>query len=127
VSVIWQPVTQTARKEHPCSWCGEAIAKGEEYWRWVWEDRGELVAVKVHLDCRDAWQRDGAEFAEPSEARRGMTMDETAIYETTHPTCEECEREFHAPEATYCNVPYLCPDCARAMKAREKREAEDAD
>ena len=43
-----------ARKQHECWWCGETIKPKEKYARWLWED-GELLVIKVHIECREAW------------------------------------------------------------------------
>ena len=39
-----------ARKDHRCTWCGETISKGENYWKWT----GVIDAwttSRVHPEC----------------------------------------------------------------------------
>lgn len=118
MGMVGQVESRKARKTHKCSWCDDPIEHSEEYVRWLWKDGADMVPVKCHLDCYDAWQRDGAEFANPSEARRGMTFDEAYDYNLTHPVCEGCGREFHAPDVKWPGLPpELCPECLEKESA----------
>lgn len=47
---------QTARKEYACIWCGEGIAKGATYFRWVGTNDGDLQSNAFHLECEAAAQ-----------------------------------------------------------------------
>jgi hypothetical protein len=67
----------TARKEHVCFWCGEAIAVGESYFRWTWVSDAAVETIKTHPECREAWSTlppgdDEVPFAEFS---RGCTCE----------------------------------------------------
>jgi hypothetical protein len=42
-----------ARKEHRCTWCGEAISPGSEYLRWMSVD-DSMYTNKMHRECFDA-------------------------------------------------------------------------
>lgn len=55
------------RKNHICFWCGEKILKGDPYTRWAWVD-GSIDVVKVHPECRDAWNKASDEEGYPYEA-----------------------------------------------------------
>lgn len=44
-----------ARKDHKCYWCGNKIKKGKTYHRWACFTDGTAFAIKVHLECKDAW------------------------------------------------------------------------
>ena len=57
--------TQTARKQHVCYWCGEKIIPGEKYTSWCWVDYGSFDSVKVHPECKAAW--DSLEHYESDE------------------------------------------------------------
>jgi len=51
------PTKQKARVRHCCTWCGQHINPGEEYWRWAsFEDAG--FTNKMHPECRDACNRE---------------------------------------------------------------------
>jgi len=54
--VIGYKKIKKCRKNHRCFWCGELITKGQPYVRWCWVD-GDLETIKVHPECRDAWNR----------------------------------------------------------------------
>ena len=46
-----------ARKQHKCTWCGEAIAKGESYWKW--KSAGDAwFTSKMHPECREPFVED---------------------------------------------------------------------
>ena len=69
---IGNATTRVALKQHYCWWCGEKIEPGEEYYRWVWKDDGELLPTKVHPECRVAWSKlpyDEAEVEQGEFAR----------------------------------------------------------
>lgn len=58
-----------ARKEHPCSWCGQAIAEGEKHSVWTGLFEGEFQTNRMHSECYGAWskldsldQEDGYEY-----------------------------------------------------------------
>ena len=42
-----------ARRAHVCTWCNEAIAPGDTYWRWVTFEDSAFVS-KMHPECREA-------------------------------------------------------------------------
>lgn len=46
-----------ARKPHVCTYCGEAIEKGDVYLYWTNYD-GAWVANRLHLECREALMED---------------------------------------------------------------------
>ncbi len=46
-------VALRARKEHRCTWCGESIAPGSEYLRWMSVD-DSMYTNKMHRECFDA-------------------------------------------------------------------------
>ena len=64
-----------ARKSHRCWWCWEQIEPGEEYIRWPWKDAGQVVTIKLHPECKAAW--DGSEVDEimGGEYCRGCTCE----------------------------------------------------
>ena len=48
-------VIRKARKAHRCFWCDELIAKGETYHTWTCFDAGDILVIKVHIECHAAW------------------------------------------------------------------------
>lgn len=40
-----------ASKEHTCTWCGQAINKGEKYIHWLSIDAETPVVNKLHPEC----------------------------------------------------------------------------
>jgi hypothetical protein len=64
-----------ARKRHECWWCSEWIESGEHYAKWVWKDGGDLLPVKVHLECRTAWAEIGDEGVGFGDFCRGCTCE----------------------------------------------------
>jgi len=52
--------TLTAAKKQRCSWCGEIINVGEQYFRYRFWNNKEVGVVKMHPECFDAMQ-DAAE------------------------------------------------------------------
>ena len=86
MSFVHEPRTRTARKAHPCWWCGELIAAGGRYVIWTWADNGEIGEVRVHPECKTAWDtldRDDAECVGFSDFSRGCICE--------HGDCH-CER-----------------------------------
>ena len=67
--------TPTARKPHRCWWCAERIEPGEKYNRWVWKDGRDLLAVKCHPECYDAWAEIGGEEVDYGDFCRGCTCE----------------------------------------------------
>lgn len=47
-------LVMSARRTHTCSWCGELIAKGENYHRYVGIHEGVFQSHGMHPECRDA-------------------------------------------------------------------------
>ena len=45
----------TAKKVHSCSWCDQRIDTGESYFRYRWFDGGDAGTVKLHPECKQAW------------------------------------------------------------------------
>ena len=91
---VLQEKERKARTEHICSYCGEAIKKGEIYdWAKLVYD-GDLYEWKNHKKCgfiaSQLW-----EFADPDE---GMTED-----------------DFMDACARFCRT-FVCPDCPHADK-----------
>jgi hypothetical protein len=48
------PVKHRARRQHICTWCGQRISPGEEYWTWASYDAGDCFSNKMHQECRAA-------------------------------------------------------------------------
>lgn len=48
--------TPTARKEHRCDWCAEAVEVGEQYERWSYILDGDFITSKMHRECLRAAQ-----------------------------------------------------------------------
>jgi len=55
--ILGEATMQKAAKEHDCWWCGELIFQHENYARWTWKDGNGLLSVKVHEECRTAWNQ----------------------------------------------------------------------
>jgi hypothetical protein len=56
-------VALRARKEHRCTWCGEAIPPASEYLRWMSVD-DSMYTNKMHRECFDAChEEDENEYA----------------------------------------------------------------
>ena len=51
------PKTVKARKPHKCYWCGEPISPGDVYEQWTCFDDGNATNVKVHGECKEAWDK----------------------------------------------------------------------
>lgn len=47
-----------ARREHVCTYCGEAIEIGTRYPRWASYDDGRAFTNKMHPECLDAARED---------------------------------------------------------------------
>lgn len=66
---------KAARVPHQCSWCNEAISKGEPYERWRWYDSGDASTCRMHPECSKACSEWCAEYDEhefdTNENRRG--------------------------------------------------------
>lgn len=78
--------TQTAKKEHRCSWCGQQILVGESYLRSRVVFEGDPQTNKLHLECADAAAEDYREWGEgyvPYENAR-PAKSTTASGETKH-------------------------------------------
>lgn len=43
--------TRKARKQHRCYLCNESIVIGEQYIDRVGTDNGEIIAMKMHMEC----------------------------------------------------------------------------
>ena len=54
----------TARKDHECQSCGEAIMTGEQYKRWVCFEDGSASTVKMHPECLAAHTAEAARCGE---------------------------------------------------------------
>ncbi len=54
---VTTPKEIKARKEHRCYWCGEMILIGNQYIRWCCFDSGIVCDVKVHQECKCAWDK----------------------------------------------------------------------
>jgi len=68
----------TARKPHTCIWCGEQIAKGENYRDVSGKYNGDFQVNKYHWECSTAslealHKHDVREF-EPHEFYRGLSL-----------------------------------------------------
>lgn len=51
MSYVSDPIRCVARKEHRCTWCGEAILSGEQYFTWRSVDDGRWCQSKMHSEC----------------------------------------------------------------------------
>lgn len=49
---VTQATSHKAKKRHRCSWCGESILPGEEYYRYRYYDGPDASTVKMHLECK---------------------------------------------------------------------------
>jgi hypothetical protein len=60
--------TQKARRVWKCWWCGERIEVNEQYSSWRWADGSDVMTVRVHSECEQAWNalavEDGYGYAE---------------------------------------------------------------
>lgn len=74
---VGEVTVQKAAKEHTCWWCGELIFQHETYARWTWKHGRDLTAVKVHTECREAWNSlpYGEHEVEFGEFCRGCTCE----------------------------------------------------
>jgi predicted RNA-binding Zn-ribbon protein involved in translation (DUF1610 family) len=80
MSVLGEVLEPVARKRHVCFWCGERIAIGEKHARWAWADCGSVATVRVHAECRKAWDGAAADNggwyeADPHEHTRGCACE----------------------------------------------------
>jgi hypothetical protein len=66
---------QRACKRHQCHYCGEVIEIGTVYTRWAWKDDGDLLTVKCHPECHEAWGELGDEELGFGEMCRGCTCE----------------------------------------------------
>ena len=57
----------TARTNHVCTWCGEAINAGESYHRYRWFGSDGPVQVKMHPECLDAMRDEARAEGGPIE------------------------------------------------------------
>ena len=48
-------IERKARKSHACWWCGERITAGNRYFTWTSFDDPPPLVVKVHPECKKAW------------------------------------------------------------------------
>lgn len=75
-----EQTTQTARKTHRCSWCGEVINPGDTYARWRYFGDDGPSTVKMHPECDDAQKRHVDQGGENEfflyESGRGQTEKE---------------------------------------------------
>jgi hypothetical protein len=55
MSAVCGQKTPVARSRHFCWWCDGAIEKGTKYAQWTWIDDGPPEVVRVHLECKAAW------------------------------------------------------------------------
>ena len=44
-----------------CEWCGQHIAIGERYGKWLFYDGGERSTVYAHAECLEAWNEAATE------------------------------------------------------------------
>ena len=49
--------TRRRGKDRFCNWCGQKIAIGEQYAKWLYFDGGMRGSVRAHAECADAWMR----------------------------------------------------------------------
>jgi len=74
--------TPKARKSHVCDWCGELIEKSTTYYRYSGNNSGDFQCTKMHLECRDAMDRDIKDYDSwdyefiPRDNPRGKTIAE---------------------------------------------------
>ena len=47
--------TKLRGKIRRCGWCGQPIAIGERYTKWLYFDGGARNTVYAHSECADAW------------------------------------------------------------------------
>ena len=75
--ILGEVTTQKAAKEHTCWWCGELIFQHETYVRWTWKDGNDLLPIKVHEECRKAWNQLPSDEREVefAEFNRGCTCE----------------------------------------------------
>jgi hypothetical protein len=75
--ILGEVTTQKAAKEHTCWWCGELIFQHETYVRWTWKNGNDLLSIKVHEECRKAWNElpSDEQEVEFSEFNRGCTCE----------------------------------------------------
>ena len=45
---------KAARKAARCSYCGEAVEKGQPCNTWLWAERGNACDCRMHPECYDA-------------------------------------------------------------------------
>lgn len=67
-------MNRKARKEHRCSWCGEAVEPGTEYVRLPVFGEGTVQTWKAHPECNEAEQN------MPDEAREAWADGEMYVY-----------------------------------------------
>ena len=68
-----------ARKDYPCIWCPETIAKGTKHRHERSKYEGEFQDHRWHVECNDAAQayfrKYGEDEFEPHANKRGTRMD----------------------------------------------------
>ena len=68
-----------AAKQHPCTWCGEPILKGEIHKQYVGMYDGDWQNWRMHDDCLKACSRErehGDDYLCDARHPRGKTCDE---------------------------------------------------
>lgn len=80
----------SAKKSHECSWCSQAIKKGDTYKRYRWFDGCDASTVKMHPECLDASYKLISELNEsieffPGDYPRGCYCD-------FDPECDTCNQ-----------------------------------
>ena len=77
------------RKERPCGWCFEPLAKGEVYFRETGTFEGAWYVNELHGECKEAAHREWAEWGRMFDDcisigerhLRGKTLDESESLE----------------------------------------------
>ncbi len=102
------PKEVTARKAHGCSWCGQAINKGEKYESTFIVFEGDAWKRKLHLERAEAnraYDYDGEPLYYEGQFQRGHNHEHNfdTVERCAKDDCPACIRLLSQPICEKCN------------------------